>query len=229
MEPYGMERKPVILDYFSRALRKQPAGPHTDTSSQWKPEWVRQPHAAKSPPFPCGQPQHFPAQGKHLTGVLSDAGATELRCTSATRHTAMCLGCFCWSLPPIILSCASLIYLPSCVSLELSAGSHPVPALLWRMGTGVSRSPPWCLIGKQRFCNDPPSCDMPWSSASSPLCRELQLSSGAAWTPLHYHTVISWPGLTKFGPHNSTHRYSPWAWGFYLHQSKEGGGQAKEL
>lgn len=61
--------------------------------------------------------------------------------------------------------------------LELSAGSHPVPALLWKMGTGVSRSPPWWLIGKQRFCNDPPSCDMHWKLV---LCQQPSVQGAAA-------------------------------------------------
>lgn len=96
-EANGMERKPVISDYFSRALREQPAGPHTDTSSHRpvKTSVGETTSCSKLPPCPCGQPQHFPAQGKHLVGVVSDAGATELCCTSAMRCTTKCLGCFC--------------------------------------------------------------------------------------------------------------------------------------
>lgn len=91
---------------------------HTQThpaTGQGEPVWVRQPHAAKLPPCPCGQPQHFPAQGRHLVGVLSAAGATELCCTSAMRCTTMCW-VFLLTTAPTILSCASLIYLPFCVS-----------------------------------------------------------------------------------------------------------------
>lgn len=101
-----MERKPTILDYFLGALRKQPAGPHTDTSSH-RPVETSVGETASCSKIPCGQPQHFPAQEKHLVGAVLHI--------SSKPHCSV-FGLFLLTTAPIILSCASLIYLPSCVS-----------------------------------------------------------------------------------------------------------------
>lgn len=112
-EANAMERKPMILDYFSRALRQQPAGPHTDTPSH-RPVKTSVGETASCSKIPCGQPQHFPAQEEHLVGVVSDAGPPELHISSKTHCSVF--GVFLLTTAPIILRCASLIYLPSCVS-----------------------------------------------------------------------------------------------------------------
>lgn len=70
----------MILDYFSRALREQPAEPHTHTSSHKtvKTNMGETTPRSKAPSLPLWATTAFPAQGKHLVGVASDPGAVEL-------------------------------------------------------------------------------------------------------------------------------------------------------
>lgn len=115
---------------------------HTQThpaTGQWKPVWVRQPHAAKSPPCPFGQPQHFPAQGKHLVGVL--AGATELCCTSAARHTVWGVAadhsphhsqlCFINLFPLLCVWSLLLVHIQSCPALKDGDWNQQISTLVF--------------------------------------------------------------------------------------------------
>lgn len=117
-EANDMERTPVILDYFSRALSKQPAGPHTDTSSHIlvKTSVGETTSCSKIPSLPMW-----------ATTAFSSPGETPCRsCISHWCHRAALhisnkthcnvFGVFLLTTDPINLSCASLIYLPFCVS-----------------------------------------------------------------------------------------------------------------
>lgn len=93
METNGMERKQVILDYFSRALTKQPAGPHTDTSSH------RPVKTSVGETTSCSK---IPSLPIWATTALSSPGETPCRsfgwCHRAVLHISCkthCLGCCC--------------------------------------------------------------------------------------------------------------------------------------
>lgn len=117
-EANGMERKPVISDYFSRTLREQPAGPHTDTSRHRpvKTSVGETTSCSKSPSLSVWAATAFSSPGETpcRSCIRCWCHRTVLHISNEMHHNVF--GVFLLTTAPTILSCASLIYLSSCVS-----------------------------------------------------------------------------------------------------------------